>query len=56
MQQHINSILDKMLIYQLKNDIRYTVSDNAPDTYERLRAECTPHNLVVWSGGSDKSN
>lgn len=55
MQAHINKIIVKMVEYQLETGLRYTVSDTAPDTYERLQAECTPTRLVVWSGASDAS-
>lgn len=55
MQANIDSILAKMLAYQVKNRIQYTIHDDAPDTFERLQAECSPTRLRVWSGASESS-
>ena len=49
------SILEKMQKYLDNNDIIYTLSSHAPDTYERLKTECTPNNLIVWNGASETS-
>jgi hypothetical protein len=35
--------------------IRWAVSPTAPDTWARLRAECSPLDVTVWDGASDSS-
>jgi len=55
MQSIVDSVLLKMVLYQLKEGFTYSVSEDAPDTYERLRAESSAHHLIVWSGASVQS-
>ena len=55
LQKTVDGIIIKMIEYQLESGLQYTVSDNAPDTFERLKAESTPTRLVVWSGASESS-
>jgi len=48
-----------MLCYELNNKIiklapKYTVSDHAPDTFERL-VRSSNSGLVVWAGASDNT-
>ena len=55
MQNLIDSIKNKMNLYIKENGIIYSMSATAPDTYERLVAECTPTRLIVWDGASESS-
>jgi hypothetical protein len=55
LEQLTLSILVKMKAYQDSIGFSYNISPDAPDTYERLKAESTIDNLIVWDGASDQA-
>lgn len=51
-------MLSSELNQKIRDKVRgliYQASDNAPDTFEKLKKYCSTGNLTVWSGGSDNT-